>query len=247
MTKRFLAIGGVVATLLATPPAAAQWPPDSLQNLQVLPETTSVTEIVGIMRGFASGLGVRCIHCHVGEDPNDLSTTNFVSDEKVEKRKAREMLRMVQTINNDLLAAIPERSDPPVEVTCSTCHHGVTKPIDIRAILAETATTHGVDSVIAQYEAMREQYYGSDSYDFSTFMLANVAEQIWRQAPDVAFAIIEYNLERYPADQQTFVTLAQIYQRMGDREALITTLERGIEAMPDNQFFKQMLDQVRGN
>lgn len=67
------------------------------------------------------------------------------------------------------------------------------------------------------------------------------------QAPDVALAIIEYNLERYPADQQTFVTLAQMYQRMGDREALITTLERGIEAMPDNQFFKQMLERVRGD
>ena len=112
--------------------AAAQWPPDSLTNLKVLPRDITVREIVGVMRGFASGLGVRCIYCHVGDDPDDLGSTDFVSDEWVQKRKAREMIKMVNQINRNLLANPPDWSDPPVEVTCATCHHGVTKPLDIR-------------------------------------------------------------------------------------------------------------------
>jgi tetratricopeptide (TPR) repeat protein len=94
---------------------------------------------------------------------------------------------------------------------------------------------------------MREEYYGSYSYDFRPFVLPNVAERISRELPQAAFAILEYNLERYPDDQQTFVTMAQIHQAMGDRDALIATLERAVEALPDNQFFRQTLQRLREN
>ncbi len=84
--------------------AAAEWPPDSLVNIQALPKDTSVRELRTMMRGFAGALGVRCTHCHVGDDPNDLTSIDFTSDEKIEKRKAREMIRMVRRINEELLA-----------------------------------------------------------------------------------------------------------------------------------------------
>jgi len=48
---------------------------------------------------------VRCIHCHVGEDPNNLDHVDFVSDERETKRVARAMMRMVQEINGKLLPA----------------------------------------------------------------------------------------------------------------------------------------------
>ncbi len=104
--------------------AGAQWPPDSLTNLKVLPRDITVREIVGVMRGFASGLGVRCIHCHVGDDPNDLGSTDFVSDDRVQKRKAREMIKMVNQINRNLLANLPDRSDPPVVARRARHLHG---------------------------------------------------------------------------------------------------------------------------
>jgi tetratricopeptide (TPR) repeat protein len=238
-----LLLGALVA--LGPASASAQWPPDSLVNLQVLPEDMSVRQIVGMMRGFAGGLGVRCIHCHVGDDPSDLSSTDFVSDDKIEKQKAREMIRMVQRINNELLANLPERSDPPIEVTCATCHHGVTKPVGIRTILADVALEHGADSAIAQYNQMREQYYGSYSYDFKPFTLANVAESIARQAPDAGLALCEYNLTLYPEDLQTFLAMAQIYQRQGDIDGAIGALERGLEVEPDNEFFKQTIERLK--
>ncbi len=64
---------------------------------------------------------------------------------------------------------------------------------------------------------------------------------------EAAFAILEYNLERYPDNQQTFVTMAQIHQAMGNRDALIATLERAVEALPENQFFRQTLQRLRRN
>lgn len=231
--------------VLAPAATSAQWPPDSIVNLQVLPEDTPFRQLLGTMRGFAGGLGVRCIHCHVGDDPSDLSSTDFASDEKIEKRKAREMIRMVQRINNELLANVPERSDPPVEVTCATCYHGVTKPIGIRTILADKALEHGADSAIAEYDRMREQYYGSYSYDFKPFTLANVAERIAQQAPEAGLALCEYNLTLYPEDMQTFLTMAQIHRGQGNIDGAIAALERGLEVKPDNGFFKQSIERLK--
>ena len=38
-----------------------------------------------VMMGFTRALGVRCNHCHVGEDGQPLSTFDFVSDENPNK------------------------------------------------------------------------------------------------------------------------------------------------------------------
>ena len=41
------------------------------------------------MRNFASGLGVRCDHCHVGGNPDTLEGFDFASDAKEAKQVAR--------------------------------------------------------------------------------------------------------------------------------------------------------------
>jgi len=225
--------------------ASAQWPPDSIVNLQVLPKGTPLRELVGTMRGFASALGVRCIHCHVGEDPNDLASTDFASDERIQKRKAREMIRMVQAINRDLLSRVPERADPPVEVTCTTCHHGVTEPRDVRDVLAATALANGPDSAIAEYGRLRERYYGSASYDFRPFMLANVAQALLARAPEAAIRITEFNLELHPKDQESYVTLASAHLRRADTAAAIRVMSRAVEQLPDNSFLQGLLARLR--
>ncbi len=225
--------------------ADAQWPPDSLVNLQVLPEDITVRELVGVMRGFAGGLGVRCTFCHVGENSNDLASIDFPSDDKIEKNKAREMLRMVQRINTELLAEVPERSDPPVEVRCATCHHGVTTPLDIRDILIEKVRTENAEAAISEYQTLRDEYYGSYSYDFRHFMLANVAERIGREHPQAALRLLEFNAELYPESAQTFLTMAQVHRAMGTQDGAIQALERAIEIEPENEFYKQALERLR--
>ena len=50
-----LMLAVAVLIVSAPQPATAQWPPDSIVNLQVLPEDIAFRELVGIMRGFAGG------------------------------------------------------------------------------------------------------------------------------------------------------------------------------------------------
>lgn len=93
------------------------------QNLQVLPKDWTFQQVQQMMRTFAGGLGVECSHCHVSQQDR-------ASDAKPEKLKARKMLQMTLTINNELLKDV---GDPPApgtqKVTCFTCHRGTLKPL----------------------------------------------------------------------------------------------------------------------
>jgi hypothetical protein len=100
--------------------------PETFTNLQVLPKDLSRQQLVGIMRGFALNLGIRCEHCHVGEG-NDLSKFDFASDARPAKAAARSMLALVTRVNADLVTALGPAAEP--RVTCYTCHRGAAKPL----------------------------------------------------------------------------------------------------------------------
>jgi hypothetical protein len=70
--------------------------------------------------GYSRSLGVNCAHCHVVDQ--------WDKDDKPTKPIAREMAKMVQTINNDLLKNIKNLKSPNPIVNCTTCHRGQTKP-----------------------------------------------------------------------------------------------------------------------
>jgi Photosynthetic reaction centre cytochrome C subunit len=120
---------------LATQAQRPQWTPAPPTNLQVLPKDIPLKQLIQTMRAFTQGLGVRCQHCHVfkGDDPDDLTTFDFASDEKTEKKTARTMLQMGLAINNEYLKDVGEpRPDGGLKVTCYTCHRGETKPATAR-------------------------------------------------------------------------------------------------------------------
>jgi hypothetical protein len=127
----------LVAALAGAPaatPVAADFPPDSFQNLQVLPKDIGTRELIDTMKAVSMSLGARCPQCHVGQEGQDLSTFDFASDAKPAKKVAREMLRMTQAINDEYLTRVavllkeaePEAAAP--EVTCATCHRGKMHP-----------------------------------------------------------------------------------------------------------------------
>src|SRR5712692_8872630 len=70
--------------------------------------------------GYSRSLGVNCAHCHVVDQ--------WDKDDKPAKPIAREMAKMAQTINNDLLKNIKNLKGPNAIVNCTTCHRGQTKP-----------------------------------------------------------------------------------------------------------------------
>lgn len=104
------------------------------KNLKVLPQDISGAELLGTMKFFAQSLGVRCSFCHVEKEGEPLSTFDFASDAKPEKRTAREMMAMVHRINTDY-ADITEG-----KVTCFTCHRGSTGPLSRPPAVAPAGT-----------------------------------------------------------------------------------------------------------
>src|SRR5512145_2909565 len=97
LTCTGLAVAALPCQLTAQP--AGRWPPDSLRNVQVIPRTTPVIQVIGMMRNFAGDLGVRCQFCHVGEEGMPLERFDFANDEKRTKKVARQMMLMVEEIN----------------------------------------------------------------------------------------------------------------------------------------------------
>jgi hypothetical protein len=119
------AIAGLLCLLLSSVAVAQIY--DNPRNLQVLPADIGADELRDTMKSFFFGTGLRCSACHVGEEGQPLTTYDFASDEVELKQTARQMLRMVNAINTEHLAALgPERA----EVSCATCHRGERLPGD---------------------------------------------------------------------------------------------------------------------
>lgn len=195
--------GAMLALLLLFMPAAvrAQWPPDTLKNLQLLPKGIAVQDLVPIMAGFTRALGVRCSHCHVGEEGAPLATYDFASDDKKLKLKARVMLRMVRDINDRHLTTLIDRNDPPVRVECLTCHRGTRVPRKIQDEMRIAYEAGGLSELVTRYRALREQFYGRATYDFGSVPLAEVGDEITqRGALADAEAVHELNVTSNPGD-----------------------------------------------
>ena len=86
-------------------------------------KTVPAARFLGIMdEGYSRALGVSCTHCHVEED--------FASDDKRQKRAAREMARMHRMINEQL-GKMEHLETPATErsINCATCHRGAVSPL----------------------------------------------------------------------------------------------------------------------
>src|SRR5579864_3737530 len=102
------ALGIAVACLVAAAPAMAQTAPqekppmveDVFKNVQVL-KGIPVSEFMDTMGFFAAALGLNCTGCHVAESLQDWSK---FADDLPRKRIARNMIRMVDTINKTQFA-----------------------------------------------------------------------------------------------------------------------------------------------
>jgi hypothetical protein len=92
----------------------------NIQVLKGLPESQLFPE----MNFISASLGVQCGFCHVSQGKDAQGRTNWVweSDEKQEKKTARDMMRMVLAVNSGNYGV--SRG----QVTCYTCHRGQEHP-----------------------------------------------------------------------------------------------------------------------
>ena len=204
------------------------------ENLKVLPKDISSDELSTTMRGFAMGLGVRCETCHVGEPNTPLHTFDFASDEKAMKQKARLMIKMVNEINGELVPRLDdvEKADR-VSVRCMTCHRGQPQPNLIEDVMDHQLAENGVDAAVSEYVKLREEYYGSHSYDFSEFVLPMYTQGLAAtDQSDAAIAIAEVNAKYFPESSYTAFVLGDLYAAAGQTELAIKNYSRSIELNP---------------
>jgi hypothetical protein len=106
------------------------------KNVKTSLKTLPVSEFIDQMRYFAWSLGKNCEFCHV--------RNQFDSDDKKEKRTARDMISMVTAIDQDNFKSKPE-------VRCFTCHeqhgHPLSYPLFPDQIAAlQSAQSQGPDA-----------------------------------------------------------------------------------------------------
>jgi hypothetical protein len=232
MTLRplIVALGVLAAPAAVGAQAPGKFPPDSLINVKVIPKSTPVMQVVGMMRNFAGALGVRCPFCHVGQEGQPLAQFDFAKDEKRTKLTARQMMRMVEEINRRL-DTLPEHAQMTshVEVTCQTCHRGVSRPMPLEQLIMETAQTAGTDSATHAYRVLRERYYGRAAYDFGEPTLDIAAFRLARAGKfDEAFAILKLNEEQFPTSSNLATFRGNINLMKADTTAAIAAFREAV-------------------
>jgi tetratricopeptide (TPR) repeat protein len=221
----------VAALALAAAPTGGQIP-QTFTNLQVLPKEVSRGELVGIMRGWASALGVRCTHCHVG--PDDLQGMDFATDERPTKRAAREMQRMVQTINAGALQALPPSERPRQTVSCMTCHRGAPlPPLPIDEELVQVARSRGAAAAVERYRELRREHGEDGQYDFRPHGLGGAVVRLSEAGQtEEALALARLAAEQHPEVARVHLLLGGILQRRGERAAAVDALRRALALDP---------------
>jgi tetratricopeptide (TPR) repeat protein len=227
----------------AAAPAAAQIP-ETYTNLKVLPKTITKPEIVAIMRGWATDLGLRCHNCHVG--PDNLQGMDFASDEKPTKRAAREMARMVEQINTGAMKALPPADAPRQSVGCYTCHRGAGKPPEaLHVELVRSAEAGGGAAAVERYRELRREHGENGRYDFSPRGLIIAASRLGEmQRLDDALALARLNVEVHPTDAGAHAALGDVLLRHGDRGGATASYRQALAIDPENGSAKRGLAQA---
>lgn len=103
-----------------TAQAAPKTAGETFKNIQVL-KSIPANQLIPTMQFISTSLGVRCGFCHV--------EGAFWKDDKRPKLTARHMIQMELAINK-------ENFGGRTEVTCYTCHRGLTHPVGVPVIAA---------------------------------------------------------------------------------------------------------------
>ncbi len=221
--------------------------PDEFENLQFFDPAISRDSLVEFMRDFSFALGVRCQYCHVGGDGVSFEGVEFHSDDDPDKRKARFMLHMVDSLNQHVLPALPERDTPNTSLTCKTCHRGVSTPRLLTGELQLALDSAGVDAAVARYRELRTDFSMAGAYDFGEWELIVFAERLEAAGrPRESIALYQLNSEFHPESWSIAFRLGGLYETEGDVPSAIAQFERALELRPGHARTQKRLEQVKG-
>jgi hypothetical protein len=121
----------IIVSLFIVAGIAATNPPEEpkFKNLKILPKNISKEDLDKVMDGFKAALGVKCNFCHAPSKDTSVHHPDFASDEKPEKKIAREMMKMTTKINKKYFSYNKnEQGEVVPAVECMTCHRGSEHP-----------------------------------------------------------------------------------------------------------------------
>ncbi len=249
MIQRVFALlsAGLLLTLFLSSASHAQerwtWP-EKPKNLQVLPKDWPGSRLSAPMRGFTRVLGVRCSHCHVGQEGQPLNTYDFASDDNPNKERAREMMRMLGSINEHLGKLEPS-GDKRVNMWCHTCHNGKARPMTLGEELSEVYRQDGVTSALAKYKELKENYYGMGSYRFDDQALNAFGYEIIEDDMAAAVPVFKLNTEEFPESWNAWDSLAEVYMKTGQTQLAIAGYGKSLELNPKNTNAVDMLEKLK--
>lgn len=132
------------------------------KNIQVLKDLPQ-SQLFPEMNFISASLGVQCGFCHVstGRDPKTGQTNwNWESDDKEEKKTAREMMRMTLAVNGGNFGL--SRG----QVTCYTCHRGQQHPQNMPTLpLAVSGHEPAPGATPGATPAHRHDEHGAPGHD----------------------------------------------------------------------------------
>ena len=228
----------LIVVLLAQQQA---WPP---KNLRYFPKDITRDELIQRMREFSFALSVRCQYCHTGGDGVSFDGVDFASDEKPAKLKARAMLKMTAAINTSLLAEIPSRAEPRVEVSCATCHHGLALPKSLQTTLFEIVQKDGAPAAVARYKALRADTV-SGRYNFGQWETMELARRLVEaKNTSAAIAILEMTGEFYPKAPDVDLQIGELRLMRGEKEEALAAFRRTLEKSPDHPRAKMRIAEL---
>lgn len=246
---RLLVVLAVLALLLPMPfdktsaQERFQWPKEP-ENLKVLDPDISSRQLGRTMGLFVRWLGSDCSYCHDGEAGQPLVTYDFPSDANPRKDRAREMLRMVRSINEQV-AAIDFGGREPMDVNCGTCHSGRPRPVQLSTRIVEVYEAEGLDAAVAHYNDLKERFYGRGAYDFSAgrHLIAVGYRLLSDDKLDDAIAIFRLAVDEHPGSSNAYDSLAEAYLTAGELERAEIYYGKAVELDPGNRHsFEQLLE-----
>lgn len=246
-----LAAAVLSLSLIPSSAARAQQPqfewPAHPRNLKVLPKGTSPDQLRETMVGFTQALGVRCVHCHVGEEGKPLTTFDFASDAKPTKQIARDMVKMTGDVRKDLGKMKLSADVPRVNMRCATCHHGHVRPTTLAEELMVTYDRSGIDSTVAAYQTLRARYYGRDAFDFGENGLTELGAALAKKGrTEDAIRIHQLNVQQYPQSVRAYGGLEQAYEAAGRKQEAADAYRKMIELDPQNPNLRRRLEELQG-
>ncbi len=244
--KTFCRISLVLASFQYVSWAQDEWSwPEKTKNIQVLNKEWPGSRLSPVMKGFTRALGVRCSYCHQGEEGKPLSTYNFASDENPNKNRAREMLRMLGSVN-DHLKKIETSGDKRVNMWCHTCHHGKPKPMTLEEEIGEKYRLKGSDAALQHYKDLKQKFYGRGAYDFGESSLNSLGyELLGKDDAAGAIRIFTLNTEEFPNSANAWDSLGEAFVKAGDTKKATECYEKSLKLNPESESAREALKKIK--